>query len=881
MTVDMEQMQKSSGVKSFSSRLLHKFMRGQELYFSCVLPKDAGLISFWLRRLFYKGIRFDTSQLAIIKNLPDDGHIVYTIKYKSDFDYYFYHTRFRHERLPVPEVGFGMRTFFWQPLLRLLRIWLSQVLYLIKHLRFADPYDTGYLERMLEEQRAAFLPLVEKGDFYRRFVKAQVDPIRFLVEFQAAHDRPVYLVPLLIFFGKKPHKTVPSPIDILFGPPSKPGKLRRLVTLFRNPDRVFAEVSQPTNLKSFLNRHELEGKDVNYRALFLRRQLLRQFNRHRSTITGPQLKTVEEFKESILTNERMFGFMQQYASSKNIPMHKVRKKADGYVEEIAAKYSNALISFGAVIVGWIIRTMFDGVIVDEEGLKNLKRMYQESPLIIIPCHKSHIDYLILAYIFFTNDMPCPHVAAGKNLSFWPLGPLFRRGGAFFIRRTFKGAVLYAKVFAEYIHKLLEEGFNIEFFIEGGRSRTGKLILPKLGLLSILINAYKNKATNNLILSPIYIGYDRILEERSYLNELNGQKKESENLKQVIRASRFLKKRYGKIYINFHTPMSLNDILVKDNISLDSASQKEVNVLCRNLGYRVINAINEVSVVTPQALAAAALLNTPKRKFSFAQLKANLDTYLNHLYILNANLADTLLVNPETAVETAINGYVDRKFVEIFQPKDNGTNQSSLLNVVESRRPYLEYYKNNCIAFFTPAALTALTILEKDAFQFSASDLHQGYQFLQEFFKNEFAYDVDKTPEAYVRKVLKAFIDDAILIPHPSLPDTYNLTSSGYRKLRLFAFFLKTYFESYWVVIRFFMRYQGKSISPKDRLKKILSRGNRMYKRHQIDLKESVSKINYQNAIDYFIYHGIRSAAHKDKAEAYATKIQRYLDVLAP
>ena len=142
-------------------------------------------------------------------------------------------------------------------------------------------------------------------------------------------------------------------------------------------------------------------------------------------------------------------------------------------------------------------------------------MALRGPVVYIPSHKSHVDYLILSYMLYHHDLPCPLIAAGKNLSFWPMGPLFRRGGAFFIRRSFRGAVLYSRVFAEYVHTILDEGYSVEQFIEGGRSRTGKLLMPKLGLLSILLNAQKNGACEDLIFVPVSIGYDRVLEEKSY------------------------------------------------------------------------------------------------------------------------------------------------------------------------------------------------------------------------------------------------------------------------------------------------------------------------------------------------------------------------------
>jgi len=432
------------------------------------------------------------------------------------------------------------------------------------------------------------------------------------------------------------------------------------------------------------------------------------------------------------------------------------------------------------------------------------------------------------------------------------------------------------VFAEYIHKLLEEGYNIEQFIEGGRSRTGKLLMPKLGLLSILMNAYKNGACKDMIIVPIYIGYDRILEETSYLHELEGGQKKPETLLQVLQARKFLKKRYGKIYIKFHDPISINDLLRQNGRSLADMKSKEQNAMIRNLGYKVINAINRVSVITPHALAASAILNFTKDKFSFSELLAVNEVYMNYLATQQVKLADTLALDHVRAFEQALDAYAHRKFIEPLG-KNKDDNSSDIRYVVNvNRRPNLEYYKNNCIALFIPAAYTANAILENDTFRFSTPDLHSKYAFWQDFFKYEFAYDVDQKSEFYVRKCIKAFIDDAIVIPHQTLPDTYDVTPSGFRKLKLFALFLKTYFESYWIVISYYMRNPQNSLKAKDRLKKIAARGERMYKRKEIERKEALSEINYQNAVDFFISKGIKGADDSEKIDLYAEAIQNGL-----
>jgi glycerol-3-phosphate O-acyltransferase len=307
--------------------------------------------------------------------------------------------------------------------------------------------------------------------------------------------------------------------------------------------------------------------------------------------------------------------------------------------------------------------------------------------------------------------------------------------------------------------------------------------------------------------------------------------------------------------------------------------KEKNAFCRNLGHRVINSINKKTVVTPHGLVASALLNFAKTSFSFDHLRSQVCTYVNYLNTQGAALADTLIVDKDHAIRNAFDAYTQRKFIDMLPRAKENPAPAIKYRVIENRRPFLEYYKNNCISFFVPAAFTALEILKNDAFQFSAGDLHAGYTFLQEFFKNEFAYDIELTPEYYVRKSLKAFIDDAIIMPHQTLPDTYNVTAAGFRKLKLYSRFLKTYFEAYWVVLSYLMHSHENSIENKERIRKIEARGNRMFKSKDLERKEALSKVTYQNAIDYFISHGVKGADNTDKITIYDETINTYLNYL--
>ncbi len=876
--------QKKHPIRSMVHKIhewIGRLLKHSHDHFFCFLPSPTGTFSaFFLDRLF-SGIFMGGEQADTVKNIPDGAIVVYTTKYKSRFEYLFAHTRFRQLHMPVPQLAFDSDIYLWQPLARIFRICLAYLDELLQRRRIQNPYRSDYYKRALLMFGCGSLSLVERKGFYRRFVKEKTDPLVYLIEMQKKSDRPIYLVPQLMFFGKQPLPAVPSLLDILLGTSQRPGMLRKIVTLIRYPGRIFVELSQPLNLRQWLDHTVHAQRTTDYQALLLRRQLLLQINRHRQSITGPIIKSNEELKESILTSDRMGAFIKEHAASRQEPIYKIRKKADGYLDEIAARYSPTMVRILSPVVAWIINAMFDGAVIDRLGLAKVKAMSQKGPLILMPCHKSHIDYLILSYVLYHNNMPCPHIAAGKNLSFWPLGPIFRAGGAFFLRRTFKGAVLYARVFSAYIHKLLEEGFNIELFIEGGRSRTGKLLIPKLGLVSILLESYRNGACEDMIFVPVYIGYDRIVEEHAYVHEVEGGKKEDENFSQVIRARRFLKKRYGKIYINFNEPISARDLSMDAPVPLDRMSQKDMHALCRKLGWRIINAIDKQTVITPHGLVAAAALNISKPRFTQEELMEVVRAYLAFATAQNAKLADTIILNPDGAMEYAIDRYLSRKFIEKAPGDQNLPEDQIDYTVNAAKRALMEFYKNNCIAYFVPAAFTGLAILKKDAFQFNATDLHSEYHFFQDFFKYEFAFDLDRPPVDYVRKTIKAFIDQAMLMPHPTIPDSYQITASGYRKLKLFAAFLRPYFQSYKVALHFLRTNRKEILEAKDKLKKIQGLGLQMIKNREIELIESVSKVNYANSLRYFAANGIQDHEDETAILHFETLIQTYLTLLSP
>ncbi len=281
-------------------------------------------------------------------------------------------------------------------------------------------------------------------------------------------------------------------LEIFFGQKERPGLIRKIFSFFRGYSDAVLEVGEAVDLQRVLPELSSIYSERRKQIFELRRGLIDSVDNIKRAIVGPTLKSKLELKEIILHHPRLETFMQRRARSSNQEIWKVRMEADHYLEEIAANFSYPLIQLGEKVLSWMWNNLFDGIEVDGESLQKLKHAARHSSLVYVPCHKSHTDYLIISSVLFQNKLSLPFVAAGKNLAFWPLGAIFRRGGAFFIRRSFKGMKFYAEVFSLYVKTMVQLGHNIEFFIEGGRSRTGKMVLPKLGLLAILIQSSRRR-----------------------------------------------------------------------------------------------------------------------------------------------------------------------------------------------------------------------------------------------------------------------------------------------------------------------------------------------------------------------------------------------------
>jgi glycerol-3-phosphate O-acyltransferase len=828
------------------------WLGGHEFHYAGYLPSRPGFLLRYTLDPFFSKVSVNPRHLERLQELAQQGAVVYALKYRSHLDFLFFNRRYQKLGIKAPEVAFDLNLWIWQPFLHLVQILSAAANYLARRRSWPNPFKDGYFLKTLQERRGSLLFLVDQVGFRQRFLKPREDPIRHLLELQLQLDFPIFLVPQMVMYSKEPDRADKGLFQLFFGDSENPGKLRKLILCLLKAKQAVVEVAEPVNLKEFLAGASKEGR-LRDLAQEVRQELIQRLDAKRRLVVGPVNKSREEFLELTLTDPSLTRYMEHMAETEKKKISRIKKNAQDYFWEISSDFNNLVVPFMMWLVKRLSQHLFDGVVFDEEGFERIRQAGARGNLVFIPNHRSHLDYLLLNYLIYSHHMHPPRIAAGKNLAFWPIGYFFRGCGAFFIRRRFHGAKLYAEVLYTYLKTLVKTGHNLEFFIEGGRSRTGKLVLPKLGLLNMILKTYEDQACPDIFFVPTFIGYDQVPEEKDYLKELKGREKETESVGQLVRARRFLHRRYGRAYLQFAEPISLKQYLAQfppQHADLDIRNHGP------DMAHLIIQAINNISVVTPFALVCAALLTYP-RKGVYRRELLQIIQVLNEYLLFRGVLRSESLEHLPQAVEETLSLCETRKLITPIEKEEGLTDELGLggYSIDESKRPALEYYKNNILHFFLPASLVSLAILAEQGFEFQKDDILTDFKFLSDFFKNEFIFE-DKDPGGQVSQVLAYFADRGVLVHIDRQEDRYTLSASGLKELAYFSNLLYNYLESYWIVFRSIKYLQKRPRSEKEFLKRIHSIGQKLHKLGEVERSEALSEATFQNALKLFGEKGI-------------------------
>jgi glycerol-3-phosphate O-acyltransferase len=517
-----------------------------------------------------------------------------------------------------------------------------------------------------------------------------------------SHTRELLLIPVAIYWGRSPDKEG-SVFKLLFAEDwGFVGRTRKFFATVLQGRNTLLRFSEPLPVQSIVS----EGTDPEYAFRKVSRVLRVHFRQRRKATVGPDLSHRRTLVDDVMNNPEVRAAIAAEGGGSREDTERARRKAQGYALEIAADISYPTVRVVERFLRWLWHRIYDGI-----ELNHIQRVHDvasDREIIYVPCHRSHFDYLLLSYVVYEEGLQIPHVAAGINLNIPVVGPILRRGGAFFLRRSFKGNRLYAAVFDAYLHKILTKGHSIEYFIEGGRSRTGRLLTPKGGMLAMTVNSYVRDPLRPIEFVPVYFGYERLIEGDSFINELGGAKKQSESLFGLVRSVRGLRQNFGKVYVNVAPTIELAPILDamrpgwRDEPRLPGERPEWLGSVVDTLGREIMTRINAAAAVTPISLLAYVLLSTPKQRIGLAELRRQLKLSMRLLDRFRYSESVTM---PEMSADEII-GHGEHLDVISRSPHPMG----DVIDMTEHTAVLMTYFRNNIMHLMAIPAAVACSFI---------------------------------------------------------------------------------------------------------------------------------------------------------------------------
>lgn len=843
-------------------------------YYSGSLYKEDNFPLYRLIKTLLSKVNIDEETVKTLQSHALKGTVVYALKHGSHLDSLIIRELAARVDIPRPIYVHGVNMILSQPFAMAVRVVLAWLLYYLFRKGNPDPSKTEYLKRSVASGHSVIIHL-GSSEFYKS--QATEDAINQLMDAAKVSGVPVIIVPILITYGRRREKENENIVDIMFGQSENAGMLRRLIIFLRYANKAFASAAEPIDLTEYSHDTSLPKEQLYQR---LRGDLISRIDEEKISIVGPMLKSRQEMISMVLRDNALVRIMEQAAVEEKKDYHTIYRRAERYLDEIAANYDEMYIELFDHGLTWLWNNIYDGLIVDREGMLKIRNIARKMPFVVIPCHRSHIDYLLLSYVFYKHNIQLPFVAAGTNMQFWPMGPIFRRSGAFFLRRSFKGNMLYGEVFSKYLKILIQEGLTIEFFIEGGRSRTGKMALPKYGLLSMIIQAFMEGAAEDLAAIPVYVGYDRVIEESSYLKELGGADKSTEKATDMIKSSKILRKRYGHVYVNIGEPIFLKSYLASFEKSYEAMTVEERQSLYRKIGYEIVLAINRVSVVTPFSFISAGLLCHDRRGISYTDLMEVLGIFRDYLNLKQVKLAATF-ADEQKAIENALLLFVQAGLISrVGEDEEEAEDIEEIVYSLEDdKRLSIEYYKNNILHYFLPASFLAIIILSQREDMILLKDIMEDYIFLKRLFRYEFIYDDSKDDAEEIRELVSYFRERGMIFVEDREGDAWIVVRGiGRKNLIPFEGLVHNYIESYWVAVRGCSYLRKGPRSEKDFMKKLRDLGAKLFQKGEILRAEALSQSNYANALRFLQLADILKVEEiMEKGAKRATKIYLLTD----
>jgi glycerol-3-phosphate O-acyltransferase len=642
--------------------------------------------------------------------------------------------------------------------------------------------------------------------------------------------------------------------------------------------RALVQVGEPVAVDEFLEKYGDEPPKLQSKRLKL--TLRRWAFREQQVVRGPRQKSHRWLRRLVLRSRRMQEVIKEAAREEGVAPEIIELKLSKKFDSMAARFSYTVLMVMRGITSWILGLLYKEVDIREEDLERIRAAKREGVAVLVPCHRSHLDYLLMSTILWDHDIVPPHVVAGENLSFFPFGPLLRRSGAFFIPRRFTDKK-FTSLFSAYVAQLFREGYMMEFFIEGGRSRTGKLLRAKLGVLRNSIDAGVESRVGRSLAEvswlPINIAYERVAEENPYRRELGGEKKAKESFGEVVKASKVLFQRHGRVSIRVAEPIKLSELMKGWSCGWEEMGKEQQREVLQGLGEEILWRINQQAVVLPSGLLATTLLAQMSPLMTVESMERRTECFYDFLCNVGA------IPKSEAEIDYRPLNKAAARFIQSKFAKRSHTPSGVVYEVAPSKRITLEYYKNGIVHYFVPASLMSIAIEAHGEDNFTLSELSADLIYLFYILRYEFVHDTGARAELLEERALDNLSKVGVL-------SRQGETEEGDDKWRIesheavteFAELTRNFIESYDLVLCGLVYFSERKYSTLS--KDIQKFGSSGEGREHIDRPEALSLINIQNALKAFSEDGLYtepeggSSLSVDEAaiERYRHRLGRFL-----
>lgn len=727
--------------------------------------------------------------------------------------------------------------------------------------RALHPLESPYIR---EKKAVVFLQHQHQGLFQAENTKTFPPRLMRLIEAQQAHpELEVNLVPVTVLWGRAPDKE-DSWLKLLFTDSwSTPSKIKQLVNIGVHGRQTYIEFHEPISLRD-LTDYARQYCPNSTAATYVSSHLNTYLDSKREAVLGPDLSDRRNVVEGLIKSPDVQDAILQESVRSKISLEEAERRAIAHLDEIVSDYSYSAIRFAETALTRLWTQLYDGV--EVHNFSTVRELADKYELIYTPCHRSHIDYLLLSFVIYKRGLMVPYIAAGDNLNLPFVGQLLRGGGAFFIRRTFSGAPLYTAVFKEYLYSILSRNTPLEYFIEGGRSRTGRLLPPKTGMLAMTVHGHLRGRAKPIAFIPTYIGYERLMEGATYVGEMSGKPKEAESVFGILKTLRKIERIFGKVHVNFGEPVFLDDVLKQhqvENIKIESNKDSlppEVSDAVTDAANQILENINRAAIINPVSLLSLILLATPKHTLDEAACISQLETY--------QALSNAMPYDERTQVTPLSGKEIIAYGLKLKLIKRIKHVLGDIIAIEDNQAVLLTYFRNNILHLFILPSLIA-ALVEHNG-RLHRDDLFNVINALYPFLKAELFLKWNSQSaelEPIIRQYCEALIDaklilddgrDTLYTPAPN--------SEQHKQLLVLAAPVRQSLERYFMTLALInQRGSGKiSVKQVEELSHLL--GQRLSVLYEFNSPEFFDKALFQSFLKVLTQQGLITISEESLIE---------------